>query len=45
MTYAYEKGAGSITQLHWNDAAGRLTHEGPEPWTGPDNKVVEVVGR
>jgi alpha-glucosidase (family GH31 glycosyl hydrolase) len=45
MTYAYEKGAGSITRLHWNDAAGKLTHEGSEPWTGPDSKVVEVVGR
>ena len=42
---AYEKGAGSITRLYWDDAAGKLTHEGTEPWTGPDNKVVEVVGR
>ena len=45
MTYAYEKGAGSITKLHWNDAAGKLTHEGAEPWTGPDSKMIEVVGR
>jgi len=44
-TYAYEKGAGSITHLRWDDATGKLTHEGSELWTGPDNKVVEVVGR
>jgi alpha-glucosidase (family GH31 glycosyl hydrolase) len=44
-TYAYEKGAGSITQLHWNDATAKLTHEGTELWTGPDSAVVEVVGR
>jgi alpha-glucosidase (family GH31 glycosyl hydrolase) len=45
MTYAYEKGAGSITPLHWNDAAGKLTHEGTEPWTGPDDKMIQVIGR
>ncbi len=44
-TYAYEKGAGSITRLHWNDAAGKLTHEGAEAWTGPDSALVELVGR
>ena len=44
-TYAYEKGAGSITHLHWDDAAGKFTHEGAEAWTGPDSAVVEVVKR
>jgi alpha-D-xyloside xylohydrolase len=44
-TYAYEKGAGSITRLHWDDAAGKFTHEGAEAWTGPDSALVETVGR
>jgi alpha-D-xyloside xylohydrolase len=42
-TYAYEKGAGSITHLRWDDATGKFTHEGAEAWSGPDNGVVEVV--
>ena len=42
-TYAYEKGAGSVTKLSWNDASHRLTHEGPAAWSGPD--VVTVVGK
>ena len=42
-TYAYEKGAGSITHLRWDDVRGRFTHEGAEAWSGPDNGVVEVV--
>jgi alpha-D-xyloside xylohydrolase len=44
-TYAYEKGAGSITKLTWDDAARRLKHEGAAAWTGPDESVVRVVGR
>ncbi|HEV2133293.1 MAG TPA: TIM-barrel domain-containing protein [Terracidiphilus sp.] len=44
-TYAYEKGDSQITHLHWNDAAGRLTHTGPEAWTGPDASIVNIVGR
>ena len=44
-TYAYEKGAGSITHLRWNDAAGKFTHEGAEAWTGPDSALLEVVKR
>jgi alpha-glucosidase (family GH31 glycosyl hydrolase) len=42
-TYAYEKGAGSITHLRWDDATGKFTHEGAEAWSGPDNGVVEIV--
>ena len=42
-TYAYEKGDSRITRLHWNDAAGRLTHEGFQPWTGPDAGILEIV--
>jgi alpha-D-xyloside xylohydrolase len=44
-TYAYESGAGSITNLHWNDAAQQLTHSGAPAWNNPDNTVVEVAGR
>jgi alpha-D-xyloside xylohydrolase len=44
-TYAYETGAGSITRLRWDDAAGKLTHEGADAWSVPDNEVVEVVKR
>jgi alpha-D-xyloside xylohydrolase len=43
-TYAYEKGAGSITKLHWDDAKQQLTHEGAPAWSGPDSAVVEVAG-
>jgi alpha-D-xyloside xylohydrolase len=42
-TYAYEKGAGSVTRLHWDDAKGQLTHEGAAAWTEPDSTVVDVV--
>ena len=44
-TYAYEKGAGSITHLRWDDAAGEFTHEGAQAWTGPDSALVQVVKR
>jgi alpha-glucosidase (family GH31 glycosyl hydrolase) len=43
-TYAYETGAGSITHLHWNDAAQQLTHEGASAWSGGDSEIVEVAG-
>lgn len=44
-TYAYEKGDSRITRLHWNDAAGRLTHTGPDAWTVSDASIVNIVGR
>ena len=44
-TYAYESGDRRITRLHWNDGAGRLSHEGSQPWTGPDAGILEIVGR
>ena len=44
-TYAYEKGAGQITHLQWDDAAQKLTHTGANAWTAPDSKIVEVTGR
>lgn len=43
-TYAYEKGAGSVTQLHWDDVRHALTHEGAAAWSGPDSAIVEVAG-
>jgi alpha-glucosidase (family GH31 glycosyl hydrolase) len=43
-TYAYEKGAGSVTHLRWNDANHQLTHEGPAAWSSADSAVVKVVG-
>ena len=42
-TYSYEKGAGSTTTLHWDDAKHQLTHTGVAGWTEPDSKVVEIV--
>jgi len=44
-TYAYEKGAGSITHLHWDDARKRFSHDGAQAWTGPDKDFVRIVGR
>ena len=44
-TYAYEKGAGSITKLTWDDAAHQLKHEGTPAWSGPDATVVKVIGQ
>jgi alpha-glucosidase (family GH31 glycosyl hydrolase) len=42
-TYLYEKGAGSITRLHWDEAAHRFTHEGAAAWSGSDATVVYIV--
>ena len=44
MTYAYEKGAGSITHLHWEDAGQRLTHDGASAWEQPDSAIIEIAG-
>ena len=44
-TYAYEKGDSHITHLHWNDAAGQLTHEGAEAWNASSTGIVKIVGR
>jgi alpha-D-xyloside xylohydrolase len=43
-TYAYENGAGSITHLHWDDAAHRLTHDGASAWSRPDAEIVAIAG-
>ena len=42
-TYAYEKGSSSITTLHWDDAAGKLTQQGVP--VGSVSELLEVVGR
>lgn len=44
-TYAYEKGAGSITKLTWDDASHKLKHEGPQAWHQPDSAIVKIVGK
>jgi alpha-D-xyloside xylohydrolase len=43
-TYAYEKGAGKVTRLHWDDAGQKLTSEGDPAWSGPASAVVEIAG-
>jgi alpha-D-xyloside xylohydrolase len=45
MTYAYEKGAGSVTHLHWDNATQKLTRDGAAAWSGSDDSIVEIVGR
>ena len=44
-SYDYEKGAGAITKLHWDDASKKLTHEGASAWSQPDSEIVDVVGQ
>jgi alpha-D-xyloside xylohydrolase len=44
-TDAYEGGDRKITRLHWNNATGRLSHEGFQAWTGPDRGILEIIGR
>jgi len=43
-TYAYEKGAGSITRLHWDDAKQMLTHDGAASWSELDSIIVRIAG-
>jgi alpha-D-xyloside xylohydrolase len=42
-TYAYEKGADSITHFHWDESKHTLTHTGASAWSGPDAQVVRIV--
>ena len=44
-TYSYEKGESKITRLHWDDAAGKLTHEGAPAWQGSDAAILEIAVR
>jgi len=41
-TYSYEKGGGSVTSLHWDDATRRLIHEGAT-WNGSTVTVIGVL--
>ena len=42
-TYGYEKGTGSVTSLHWNNQAQKLTHSGPAAWANKDADIIKVV--
>jgi len=42
-TYAYEKGTSKITQLHWNNATRKLSHDGATTWPGSLDSLVDVV--
>ena len=44
-TYDYEKGASSITRLHWDEAAQKLSHDGAAAWKIPDEQILEIAGR
>jgi alpha-D-xyloside xylohydrolase len=44
-TYAYETGTFTMTKLHWDDRAGKMTFDGPKQWEKPLVEVVKVVGR
>jgi alpha-D-xyloside xylohydrolase len=43
-TYAYEKGAGSITQLHWSEAKHKFTPSGTADGATFKGDFLEVVG-
>jgi alpha-D-xyloside xylohydrolase len=45
MTYAYERGASSLTRVHWDDGKRQLTHEGASAWSGGDSAIVEIAGQ
>jgi alpha-D-xyloside xylohydrolase len=42
-SYDYEKGTSTVTTLHWDDGAAKLTQEGVS--LGPVDALLEVVGR
>jgi alpha-D-xyloside xylohydrolase len=43
-TYAYEKGAGIVTRLHWDESRQKLTRQGDPAWSVPDSAIVEIAG-
>jgi len=45
VSYAYEQGKHEITKLHWDDASGKLTHQGAKAWSGSEDGLVEVIGK
>lgn len=44
QTYAYEQSKYELTEMHWNDAQGKLSHSGAAAWSGSDEAIVKVVG-
>jgi alpha-glucosidase (family GH31 glycosyl hydrolase) len=43
ITYAYESGHGRVTQLHWDDARGKLTTKGAPLAGGDANALTRVI--
>jgi alpha-glucosidase (family GH31 glycosyl hydrolase) len=43
-SYAYEKGAGSVTHVHWDEAGQKLTSQGDPAWSAPESAIVEIAG-
>ncbi len=44
-TYAYEKGAGSVTRLHWDEMERKFTPSGAMAGTLNEGHNLEVIGR
>jgi alpha-D-xyloside xylohydrolase len=44
-TYAYEKGVRSITHLHWDEGAQKLSHQGTPAWKNSDEQILEIAKR
>jgi alpha-glucosidase/alpha-D-xyloside xylohydrolase len=42
-TYAYEKGAGTLTKFHWDDGNHRLQRSGDSAWSTENSKLVTVI--
>jgi alpha-D-xyloside xylohydrolase len=42
-TYAYEKGAFTLTRMHWDNTRHKLTADGPALWSGSIDSHLEVV--
>jgi alpha-glucosidase (family GH31 glycosyl hydrolase) len=42
-TYGYEKGAGSVTELRWDNSRQKLIHQGAAAWSAPDSTILYVV--
>jgi alpha-D-xyloside xylohydrolase len=42
-TYAYEKGAFTLTHMHWDDARHKLAANGPALWSGSIDNHLEIV--
>ena len=42
-TYAYEHGQHDITELVWDNASQKLSHNGEEAWAVSDSSIVDVV--